>query len=147
MGRTVYLCVFSEWIFFLHFRFSESDIFPNFLRDSCEASNYCALASDDQPSDVVPFFRPSRFSFVPPTVQFSLPTVKGPLGLLAVAFISLFVVTILFSVEKPKKSVRRMLKWCYNSLIPKVFRRVLNNSHFQIVAGKFLVKIVQEIIL
>uniref|UniRef100_A0A914XU25 Tubulin polyglutamylase TTLL4 n=1 Tax=Plectus sambesii TaxID=2011161 RepID=A0A914XU25_9BILA len=82
------------------------DYLPNFCRNRPEA-----IVSDEKQ----PFLRPSRFSHVPPTIRFYLYGEK---------------------VEKPKRAIRRMLRWCHNSLIPKVVRKCLATSHFYIVEEK-----------
>uniref|UniRef100_A0A915I491 Tubulin polyglutamylase TTLL4 n=1 Tax=Romanomermis culicivorax TaxID=13658 RepID=A0A915I491_ROMCU len=64
-------------------------------------------------SNKMPFFRPSLFSNVPPTIRFCLHDEN--------------------KVQKPKKSIRKLLKWRHNSLTPRVIRRALLNSHFEIV--------------
>lgn len=88
---------------------SDLDSLPNFLLPQAQKLSVQILAEHS-------FFRPSRFSNVPPTIRFVAPGEK---------------------LEKPKRGIRKRLRWCHNSLIPRVMRKVLAVSFFEIVPGNF----------
>lgn len=82
--------------------------------DSAEDSEASASeeGSPGSPSSLS-FFRPSPFPYIPPTVRFGVPKRD--------------------KIKRPRGSVQKMLRWCENSLIPRVVRKCILASHFHIV--------------